>query len=414
MPVSIFFLLTLSEARHETTMSGQKNGLVDIYTWLSVPGEVGAFTSSTDITGVFYESVLQLFTKLLRKAKERQPEGVALHLLAIYSHELRRFYLWGDGLSVSQGQLDKTLSSAPELRANVLSLILQLSHVLSSEICRFLNLNIDGAQGEEELQRALNNVRLQREQVGQLLHDSDFSLDFPCDVESIPDSQLAEISQDDVADELATYIDCLMDLCQAIERPALDVSGRGLNADAKTLETFDVSSIQAHVYCRRIRDQYPQLPRYLVERLGELNSQRYSRILELEEWNAYQDTEQVEVIKPPSVQARSESLFSDRYRHSSLGTRSLTAPSSVFDTSHGGFGVTGVQKAAYEPPILQNDDETSSLTTYASLVTNESGEKTEARARVPPLPEGAQDGVPFMCLVCRELLTGVRTRSEWK
>ncbi|KAK3989643.1 hypothetical protein QBC44DRAFT_369941 [Cladorrhinum sp. PSN332] len=95
-----------------------------------------------------------------------------------------------------------------------------------------------------------------------------------------PQTQESTSDAGEILDSVTTYIDCLMDLSDSLQNPVQDL----LNGQLSALEPerFEVRP-DADRYCRRIRDQYPLLPKYLVEHLGILNAERYFRLRSLDE-----------------------------------------------------------------------------------------------------------------------------------
>ncbi|KAK3379615.1 hypothetical protein B0T24DRAFT_519888, partial [Lasiosphaeria ovina] len=250
---------------------------IDVESWLTEPG---AYMSGLGLAGSFYEAILHLFTKLVRHAKSLNAEHHVQPAVAHkYTHELRRFYLWGDGFDAGEGHLDEILVGSAELRANVLSLLFQLSRVLTTELGRLAG--VENLQADSWFAAELAEVKRMQEKVNIVLQDPASFFDLPGDVESLSGSQASDMDDEDVLDDIAVYLDCLMDLCQALENPAVDLIDEQ-DVLAQEAELFAVSSQPAVNYCRKIRDQYPQLPKFLVERLGELNVVRVAHLLEQE------------------------------------------------------------------------------------------------------------------------------------
>ncbi|KAK1754869.1 hypothetical protein QBC47DRAFT_202975 [Echria macrotheca] len=167
-------------------MDTQAGSSRNVQTWLQeASSTTTAGTSRLDITSLFYASVLQLFKTLVRKVKTR-PGAQAPDRIARYTQELTRFYLWGDGLSVLQGQLDEVLEDSPELRSNVLSLLFHLSLALLAEITQLTLLS--GSESGEDASGTVTSVKLMQERVAQFLRETDASPEFLCDLDSLSDS----------------------------------------------------------------------------------------------------------------------------------------------------------------------------------------------------------------------------------
>lgn len=122
--------------------------------------------------------------------------------------ESERFFLWGDGVSVTDGQLDKALASSSELYQTTLSALYELGGVVNDDLVRAAALTgpVSPLAGSRELQL--------------LLRKAGAVLDTPTaigDYEGLSDDENGPHSLGDVIDDMVTYIDCLMDLSLALE-----------------------------------------------------------------------------------------------------------------------------------------------------------------------------------------------------
>jgi hypothetical protein len=264
------------------------------------------------------------------------------------------------------------------------------------------------------------------DKVNEVLHDSISSSSFPDDVESISGSETSGWGDKDILGDIACYIDCLMQLCGALENPAFDVLDEAA-MNGMDNEIFNVSTPQASTYCRKIRDQYPKMPRFLVERLGEANATRYTCLSETRTF-ALQNRHSV----PPadfhkseyqsSEPLISESLFSGSYPDQTDATQSTSkSEASLFDRVKR-FISKGITKRTEEPgtrmlPVLERVEEVSedsvSIASFASYSTMMSA-REQGRPVVPPLPEAANEDGSFVCPGCLATLHGIATRIAWK
>ncbi|KAH7159535.1 hypothetical protein B0J13DRAFT_108997 [Dactylonectria estremocensis] len=406
----------------------QEEEAIDVHSWLSEPGD---YSCSLGIVGSFYGAIFDLFGKLIKAVQLCETSRYAPPETArLYSHELRRLYLWGDGFSVEEGHLDEILTNASELRHTVLSLLFQLSRVLSSEFDRVVGLDKSQLQG---LSGDMADLRRMQEQVGLTLQDSGTSQASPsADSDSVSDSRSSDMGQENLED-ISTYIDCLMDLSQAVEHPAMDLFDDPDEESQQEAELFDVSTPQALSYCRKIRDRFPLLPGYLVERLGELNAERALCISRAEAARhlepstvgisdkAEGDLDNNSIIDPPT-----ESLFSSTNPRLTETTKStMQTESSLSAPPYPSEGVKGhlapsaagmisrSKKAAMKPPLSLDFDDTASLATFASYSTTASA-LSQGRPRIPPVPEGAETSGMFDCPACWRGLRGPMTRVQWK
>jgi hypothetical protein len=400
--------------------------LVDVHDWLTEPDD---FSSSIGIVGLFYNAIFGLFSRLLQdmqnSASPSQP------IIRRYKDELRRLYLWGDGFSVEEGQLDEVLVRTVEVAHNVLSILLQLSRVLVSDLHRISGL--DGMMVRQDLTKDINEVKQMQEQVYLILQNSEIPQANPYPYsDSDSESQLSGLEEECVED-ITTYIDCLMDLGQAIEYPAMDPFDGENGSSQQDVEIFDVTTSQALSYCRKIRDRFPYLPKYLVERLGESNVVRAIRISNAQETqrrivdsmslsSKFEEASENRTATNPIT----ESLFSSTNPHltettkstiqtsSSLsaslapveGLRSHLAPSflEITDKNH------RVSVRSFVPSEL---DDAASVVTFASYSTTASA-ISQGRPRMLPMPEVAGTWDKFDCPVCWRKLQGPMTRLTWK
>ena len=218
---------------------------------------------------------------------------------------------------------------------------------------------------------------------------------------------------EEVVDDLATYIDCLMDLTPALENPASDYHNQP--RQTRPIESFDVSTALAANYCRKIRDRFTNLDIKLVERLGEANALRKQRLQQRPEASQGLEKAYIDI----DVDPESEPIFSDAGRETTTTTGSTfptTQPSeSIFDRpfpkklpsldSMSGDPLPG------SPTISEND--TASQATFASFSTT-SSTKSQGRPRIPPLPVEPGSGKYFTCVACGQELLATRTRRAWK
>ncbi|KAK3983972.1 hypothetical protein QBC44DRAFT_253938, partial [Cladorrhinum sp. PSN332] len=326
--------------------------------------------------GSFWNAILQLFRKLLRAERRSHHSTIAPDLFAKFVGELQRFYFWGEGFSASQGRLDEILDKSTELQHDTIFILEQLGRALSVDLCTLLNAN---SALDPELIVAVKEVDDMHKVVATLLRTTDDELDPDLGsgfmFASRPEFEITPPDAHDILGDITDYIDSLMDLCDALENTAQDADWLHDRDAAVNPESFDVLP-EADQYCRRIRDQYPFLPRFLVERLGNLNSKRYSR---LRYWGNHtiaqgpdldREDSKPSVSGDPTTETRSSTVFDK-------------------DSWHG---------------------DAMSLSTAE---TTDFG-NTKGKPRVPPLPAEAKDGAPFRCPICHIIVSGITSRAEWK
>ncbi|KAK7421579.1 Serine/threonine-protein phosphatase PP1-gamma catalytic subunit [Neonectria punicea] len=348
----------------------------DVESWLPDPSP----TSTFGLVGQFFTSINGLLIAL--------PKGLSVsgdaQIAQKCQNEQERFFLWGQGLAVDTGRLDELLDTSTEHRLRVLSLLFTLGNVVHRAILR-QELSSSGKLAEE-----CSNLQSQLDATSTLLEGFHQRT---TDVDALSDSEISEYDNEDLLDDLTTHIDCLMDLAPALEKPAMD-SPEAMASSAKA-EEFSAVNSQALIFCRKIRDRFKQLPKFLVERLGNANSSRASKLAALSarlEYQAKQDTRD----------DFSESLFSGSRPQVTDTTISSHPSHSVFNK------VSAIRKSGGPSDEADRDD--GSEETFASFSTTLSTVDYE-RPRVPPLPE---DTRPFLCSFCGTWVSGITERKGWK
>ena len=369
---------------------------INVRSWLLELSDI----SPLGLAGSLFEAILNLYTAITQQAAR------AKHSRRLHS-ELERFFLWGDCFSASDGRLDEVLSKSSELRHTVLSTLYELGKVVKDSLLRVFDVSSrsegpDGSAESVSTDHAQVAGELQR-----LLEKTATVLDAPeatTDFESLSDDGFRRYDLDEILNDIAVYIDCLMDLSLALESPVVDLE-HGDNSHQE-VETFDVSSSRAAAFCRRIRDRFPNVPKFLIERLGETNAARVVQLEALQERVAEQ--EQVKVTSEPeesSYQISEQILSASQPRTTTTSDPYWTQQSdSIFEMPQ---LVPLMSRKTVDP------EESRSYATFASFSTSFSA-ISEGRRRVPPLPEEAADGRPFTCLACHQTLTGITSRAAWK
>lgn len=348
---------------------------IDVGTWLPEPCQV----SLSGVAGSLFEAIVAVLITITRAAPQKEA--------ARLRSELERLVLWGGSFSLSDGRLDELLSRSSELRHAILSALCELGKVVKDDLQPALvgeqkDCSASPSHTTEDLQLLL-------EKAASVLDVSD---------ETLSDDGSLRSDVDEIFEDLALYIDCLMDLSPALDSPILDPElDRPLH---RHIETFNVSSSQAQVFCRHVRDRFPKMAKFLVERLGEANAVRADRLKAIRdratEPRAVSTHALRNLLDGTSKQAHSDN--GPKMTASSAYSTHLTE--SVFDEPHS----TAKDKAF-------GDD--CSITTFATNSTSVSTLQKH-RPRVPPLPNEAAEGKPFKCLICHYHLARINTRAAWK
>ncbi|KAM0348151.1 hypothetical protein HYE67_008037 [Fusarium culmorum] len=378
---------------------------VDVQSWLPDPSK----DSILGLAGTLFEAILALFTPLARYLANGKDENHSAIFSRGLLQEVERLFLWGDGFSASSGQLDEILSKSSELRQSVLSSIYELGVTLKNTALRTCyTSDSDTPKGLDIPMRELRGLL---EQTLILLYHSDDS----DDKDAFSESGSSTNDLTECLEDISTYIDCLMDLSVALENPVFDLE----TVDAtipifQNLETFNVSSSQALAFCRKIRDRFPKLEKWLVERLGEHNAHRASALTESRERRLEIEAIISEMTKwsldePEESVLHSEALFSDGQTKPTEATHSTNLSDPVFDKSNPDSlrRPTPIRRSTHIPAS------NASFATFASFSTKASA-ISDGRPRVPPLPEEALEGKPFSCLACHQQFAIKMSRKDWK
>ncbi|RSL53524.1 hypothetical protein CEP51_014875 [Fusarium floridanum] len=128
-----------------------------------------------------------------------------IHQLAC---ESERLFLWGDGISAADGHLDKVLAPSSELYQAVLSTLHELGKVANNDLAQAVAPSGPAGPPTEtrELQRLLTEASV-------ILNAPNATEDPDC----LSDNENGPCTLEDVLDDMATYIDCLMDLSLALD-----------------------------------------------------------------------------------------------------------------------------------------------------------------------------------------------------
>lgn len=336
--------------------------------------------------------VAKLFTTIDRAmaALARMPSMTKDAAYKWCRNEYERFFLWGQGLSLVDGDLDQVLPHCRELRFRVLSLLLRLGTVVLQGLSR------DQDPSSQALNEQCDDLRTILDLTDTMLQE--LEPDQSVRPYTRSESDASEYEAADILEEISTYIDCLLDLSPSLDNPALDIMVEGFDEPpTQAQESFNVRSEEALLYCRRIRDRFEVLPKYLVERLAEANVLRAAILRERRSQPTKHET--------PIVDDISENLFSTTDHRVTETTKSTAPSSSVFSS-------VMEPKASFSRhvPELGIDDNVSEAT-FASFSTTASAISL-GRPRVPPMPDTQEEG--FNCPICFSRVTDVKTRKKWK
>lgn len=310
-------------------------------------------------------------------------------------NEIERLFLWGHGLSVSNGDLDEMLARSKELQLRTLSLFVRLGTAVLEGLSRH-------SDSSKLIYEQCDELRILLDNMNAILQGPDAEDD--ARPSSPSESEMSEYGIVEIVEEISVYIDCLLDLAPSLEKPAFDIQLEDMDElHTGPAETFDVSSEEAMIYCRKIRDRFETLPIYLVQRLAEANVLRAATIRERRTYLATK----VEDHIPDNY---TESLFS-KSTPMTKATDSTAPYSSIFsDTSDPPMSRQQGPSFALVPEEEEEEDNKSEAS-FASFSTTFS-EAAPGRPRVPEMPKDEGDG--FDCSICSSRVTNVANRKDWK
>ncbi len=218
------------------------------------------------------------------------------------------------------------------------------------------------------------------------------------------DSSAAAYTELKFHKDLHNCMICLADLNPLLEETIeVDLSGRRQEDRARAI-TFHVTDAARH-FVLQVHDKFRNAQTSLVERLGEANWQRFTRIRKymydrqqsmLQDEAGHQDGGRRDDTK------KGGNLLSDRTQHKDRAEpKSLFRSMSEFHDS--GLGSSKPARSRAAASVASHSSFRSTLT-----------ENHQGRPRVPSTPPEAFSGEPFICFICGKILTAIKNRIDWK
>jgi len=290
--------------------------------------------------------------------------------------------LWSDGYGVPSGDLDGILDDSKRLRRSTLRLLLSICRTLTTRqfaryaprLSAFLTVSELVPFVEKETARRLHSQLLKLSaRAGDIAATTQFSIadgedgESESDSDDDPDSGLGGASVEDIAEDLKTDVQCLVDLGPRYDEPIRD---RAIEEKEAPPPTGPTAWNPAEYLASRIRHRYPEGEDGLLTLLGYQNWDRLQALYAVRESN--RETAQ----KPEMAETPAGEKAGTEFHDSGLGT-SIVTPSS-----------------------------------YAETVVSYHGSKG-GPIRIPPLPAEAAQGKSFRCPVCGQSVQ-ISTTSRWK
>ncbi|KEY74960.1 hypothetical protein S7711_01308 [Stachybotrys chartarum IBT 7711] len=323
--------------------------------WRAIAVEINSSSTASQLT----VECLNTFRKVLKQLSDNPKASRASFQSLKQSYS--SLALWEAGYGIGQGKLDASLAQSRTLRESLLELLVSVSKTLTDRVLPLSNLG----QVEEMTISYSGLVSITTDASKEVLQDADGD----SGDESASDSSSVLFLDDwsEIAEDLSTDVQCILDLDPIIDCPAPDQARSNTTRDRGTIQW------QPHIsYSDKIKNRFPKAEASLVERLAQANWDRFLR----------------------TKASRENYLAAQKCAEKEVEMRGpLTEPVSKFHDS--GLGTT-----AY------------SGTSYAETVMSYRANERDS-IRIPPLPDGAKEGKKFDCLACGRRLI-IKSNSAWK
>jgi hypothetical protein len=371
------------------------------------------------LLGNLFDVILRILAWISRDRRTRGQESAGS--FDSLQNVVERLFLWGYAFNVHRGRLDYLLSGSADIQKSVLLVMYQVGTVACFRLLR------SNPNAGSSIPSAPTDLKHLLKQASTILFEDSNGLYEDGDALSVGTSEAAagaraqededdndDEDDDDYDDEetamydLRTYLDCLDDLSLPLEKLSLESTAH-IPSVGPSVAEFSHASVAIQIYCLKIRDRFPPLPTYLVERMAASNDFRAARIREKRV--AHESAVQKEPGDKPrgstglsASSEPSEPLFDDAEPRVTDGTRSTDAmktTDSIFDQ---------LAPIANE----EEDEDRQSLDTFLSCTTA-IGSSNSVGARVPRLPSGDEHGM-FVCPGCYRQLPceQFHRRTKWK
>ncbi|KAK8051670.1 hypothetical protein PG993_003055 [Apiospora rasikravindrae] len=208
------------------------------------------------------------------------------------------------------------------------------------------------------------------------LIEHDDTGDSDSDTSSVASSHAGDTDLEEIAEDLLTDTQCLMDLGSRFQEEHVGPVTVEPAASATQLITWEPSMN----FVDRVRWRYPQCETGLAERLGKAN---WARVLRHRETVSENSRAELVVLSSTNKAAPSQTA-STTFHDSALGS---SVPSNIVASGN-------------------------TATEYAETMVSYRAGRGDS-VRVPPLPDGALEGKPFTCVGCGIMVT-IKTKSAWK
>ncbi|PTB41614.1 hypothetical protein M441DRAFT_68632 [Trichoderma asperellum CBS 433.97] len=305
---------------------------------------------SADLLSLFKEAILSL------REQATIPKDAHISL----ERSCSALILWSDGYGIAQGHLNDIFQRSSKLRHTLLKNLSRLGRVLTERLIPLADIS------SEKLQQLCSSVESSIEKASSIINED------LCQQSDDSSSDAGSTFSDDniyeVAEDLRTDTRVLSSLDPLIKYPIFDLQG-GNTVKDNIHSTWSPEKF----YVNKIINQFPLIDRSLASRLGNTNYERYLRC------QANRDAIQNEEGATSTLQEAPE--FTD----------TIITGSKFHDS---GVGTSIVPTIIHPETILSHS-------------------RKDQPVRIPQLPKGAKDGMPFSCIACNRTVV-ITNNSDWK
>ncbi|KAI1427618.1 hypothetical protein F5Y12DRAFT_791900 [Xylaria sp. FL1777] len=290
--------------------------------------------------------------------------------------------IWADGYDVLSGQFEERLKNSQRAGDQTIRLLQNICRTLTQELTPVVAATPTiASQDATSLSLTAADLALSSERLAVLVqgdNDSESSEDG----EAVPPSASVprEKLLDDIADDLRSDTQCLLDLGARFEEQVMNPIAS--EAAANPLNLFDGGV--SDTFIERITRLYPLCETNLAGRLGKANRLRFLKIAE----------QRSRKSDGRLIQGRDVNMTRDAAETESIGFKSIL-----------GIAPTREQSLFHDSGL--------GTASYISVSHPRMNVREPESERYPPLPDGAIHGKPFRCTVCTDQVT-ISTKRTWR
>ncbi|KAF3012669.1 hypothetical protein E8E14_011448 [Neopestalotiopsis sp. 37M] len=316
-------------------------------------------------------------------ANSATERGLLLKLQRSHSYLI----LWADGYGVTEGHLDASLDKSRRVKRSTINLLISICQTLTKRLLPTL-----GREQQLRLQDRAAEV-MHKVELLKLIGSQDEPVD--SDDDSDTESESSQSSDtaaelDDIAEDLKTDTECLLDLGSRFKEQAVGPVVIETAVDPDELIIWDPSD----TFIDRVRWRYPKCDPEVSQRLGRANWTRVLRQQTLKDMNG----RKVE----PRPHDLVEPCETPRFVPESVKSKETAQSEATATTFRDSALGSSIPSESSQPPAPE----------YAETTVSYNGGQGDT-VRIPALPPGARDGKAFLCVGCNKMVT-TPTKSLWK